>query len=185
MKVRGDAIWIEAGLQRLTEHGRQALTVDGLCRDTGKTKGSFYHHFSGITDFVHRLLLAWQKAHTQDLIDLTEGLAPEQALSRLQALAGNLPFERENAFRSWARHDPDVAGVVTQVDQMRAGYLQRLYQAGGQSPQQAEGRAWLEYATFLGLAQLRGSISKEQIGAVRQQLELGAERHEAERKASP
>ncbi len=164
-------IWLEAGLQLLTEHGRQGLTVERLCRATGKTKGSFYHHFSGTPEFLRRLLEKWQKDHTQDLIAMTERLPPEAALGRLQSLARNLPVERETAFRSWAAQDPEVARLVAEVDGKRAEHLSRVHQAMGCSPTQAETRAWLDYATFLGLAQLRGSLSREQLGSLRRHLE--------------
>jgi len=50
---------IRCGLERLTEGGFTALTVDDVLAATGFTKGSFYHHFGGKEAFAAAVLDAY------------------------------------------------------------------------------------------------------------------------------
>lgn len=145
----------------LADEGHAGLTVERLCQATGKTRGSFYHHFSSTGDFTRQLLQAWRKSHTQDLIDVTAGLAAPDSLRKLRELARRLPLDRESAFRTWASRDPEVARVVSEVDATRVAHLVAVYQAMGQDKDRAESLAWLEYALFIGLAQVKGSLPGE------------------------
>ena len=156
------AVWLEVGLQLLVDEGPKGLTVERLCQSTGKTKGSFYHHFAGVREFEQRLLEYWEQAHTRDLIDLTSQGPPQTALRELRRLALRLPFEREAAFRAWGARNPEAARVVARVDALRVAHLGRFHIDNGQPPDLAEAMAWLEYSLFLGMAQLGDSLPKEQ-----------------------
>ena len=61
-------IWFETGLRLLVAEGPSALTIERLCRETGKTKGSFYHHFSGQEGF-RAGLIDWWKTHRSAAAD--------------------------------------------------------------------------------------------------------------------
>lgn len=161
LSSRGKSVWLETGLNLLASEGPSGLTVERLCQATRKTRGSFYHHFSGIKDFVRQVMEAWRQTHTQDLIDSTANLPPRDSLQKLRELARRLPFDRENAFRTWAARDPEVAGVVKEVDSARVGHLMAVYQAMGQEADKAESLAWIEYALLIGLAQVKGSLTQE------------------------
>ena len=160
MASRSKEFWLETGLESLAQQGPQSLTIESLCRATGKTKGSFYHHFSGAQEFARQVTEFWRQSHTQDLIDLTTGLPPEQALQRLRELAKKLPFARESAFRAWAASDEQAAKAVAEVDSTRVRHLAELYAKLGHDADQAESMAWLEYALSLGLAQLKSSLPR-------------------------
>lgn len=138
----------------LVEAGHAGLTIERLCKATGKTKGSFYHHFANIEAFRHRLLEHWQATHTQELIAATSGEEPTAALRSLARLTAQLPYAREAAFRVWANRDPQAATLVALVDQARVGHVAWLLQRLGHSEAEAHELAWFEYALFVGMAQL-------------------------------
>lgn len=159
--TRGKDGWLEAGLEILGREGHEALTIERLCQTTGKTKGSFYHHFASAGEFARQVMSHWQRTHTQDLIDLTSPTDPEQGLAQLRSLAGRLPTEREAAFRSWAARDPEAARVLAEVDQARVAHLAALHRGRGATDDHALTLAWLEYALSLGLAQLGSTFPRE------------------------
>ena len=164
-------VWLEVGLQLLVDEGPRGLTVERLCQLTGKTKGSFYHHFGGVREFEQRLLEFWEQAHTRDLIELTCQGSPAEALRELRRLALRLPYERETAFRAWGARDPEAARVVARVDALRVSHLARFHTQKGYPAEEAETLAWLEYSVFLGMAQLGDSLPKEQSRLARSLLE--------------
>lgn len=154
--------WLAAGLQRLSQSGPAALTIDGLCQQLKVTKGSFYHHFTGRVDFLHALMHFWREQHTERLIAATEAAAPEERAQVLSQLARGADAGVENAMRGWARQDPAVAEQVAAVDGARVAYLQILI-----APQLPPGRdpalvAKLVYAHFVGVQQLPGLIGAEE-----------------------
>ncbi len=169
MARRGKEQWIEIGLELLVEDGPNALTVDRLCAEVGKTKGSFYHHFDGVSGFRKNLLDYWEKTHTQDLIEQTLDDPLGGAKAHLRRLAGQLNFHQETAFRVWSRCDSEAAGVVARVDLSRVEHLRNLSQQEGRSTEEAESIAWLEYLFYLGLAQVADSISIDKRRDLRQQ----------------
>lgn len=52
--------WLEAGDTLITEQGKQALTIAALCKSLNLSKGSFYHHFKSLEDYLTAL-----EAHLQ------------------------------------------------------------------------------------------------------------------------
>jgi AcrR family transcriptional regulator len=50
------AIWVQHAYRLFAEGGPAALTVEGLAREVGKSKSSFYHHFSDMGIFQDALL---------------------------------------------------------------------------------------------------------------------------------
>src|SRR5579884_2605293 len=51
--------YLECALDVLAESGADGLTIAELCGRLGVTKGSFYHHFAGMGEFVTALLAFW------------------------------------------------------------------------------------------------------------------------------
>lgn len=171
MAIKSD--WMEAGLEILVRSGAQGLTIEALCRQMSKTKGSFYHHFGNREGFLNALLEHWRTTHTQELIDLTPETSSPDALVELHRLAQALPQERELAFRQWAKHSEKAAEVVTEVDRARVSHLENLYLATGRDRESSRTLAWLEYCYFLGAVQLGDTFPKEQRRLSRAYFEKG------------
>lgn len=129
MATRRD--WLDTGLEILAERGARALTVDQLTMRVGLSKGSFYHHFGGIPNYVSALMAHFETEHTARYIQRVEsepGLTAGEKLARLVelAVAQDRGPALEVAVRSWARENPEVAATQTRVDTARIDYLRRL-----------------------------------------------------------
>lgn len=145
--------WLEAGLSILAEHGPGALTVARLCAATGRTKGSFYHHFAGGADaFAEALVEHWRETHTERIIRSIDGLNdPARRRAELDRLATQLHGGVERAMRRWAATDPYACAVLRTVDERRIAYLARVIRdATGAGEQDAAELAQIEYAAFVG-----------------------------------
>lgn len=64
------SVWLQQGYSLFAAHGCSGLKVEVLARNVGKSKSSFYHHFSDVEAFVTLLL----KMHTQRAAELAEQL---------------------------------------------------------------------------------------------------------------
>ncbi|MFI2031118.1 TetR family transcriptional regulator [Streptomyces buecherae] len=129
--MAGKRDWLEAGLAALAADGAGAVTIDRLCGDLGLTKGSFYHHFKGITGFRTELLAHFEAESTTRFIEAVEGVSgPAGAkFARLLDLAladeGDRPG-LEVAVRAWALGDAEARAAQRRIDERRIAYLHEL-----------------------------------------------------------
>lgn len=145
--------WLDLGLVALAEDGPDALTIDGLCRRAGKTKGSFYAHFASHDVFLAALAGHWRQRHTEAVIERVESEgAPEDRMTLLNQIAVRLDARVGHGMRRLAERNADVARVVAEIDERRIGYLMRLHLASGRfSANDARDLALIEHAAFVGL----------------------------------
>jgi AcrR family transcriptional regulator len=147
----GRTEWLDEGLAVLSRQGDQGLTLDRLCRQLHRTKGSFYHHFEDIAAYHQALLEHWRAGHTRALIEATRPLPTAAARhAALDQLAISLDPRVELAMRAWSQTDARAARLVAAVDKERIGYLTELHNQAGFSPSVAEELAIIEYTTFIG-----------------------------------
>ena len=115
----GRKAYFTAAFAILAARGPEALTIAALCTRLRVTKGSFYHHFSGMPDFVDALLHDWEDAF-QAMVDETAGLS--DPVRRLEATARHIlaiPHETESALRAWGFSNPAVGAAVRRMDRAR------------------------------------------------------------------
>lgn len=155
--------WLDLGLQVLAADGPASIRIDTLCARAGRTKGSFYHHFSGRADFVTKLLTHWERKLTQAVIDETEQSAdPVTKLIALNTITNELDFEVEAALRRWAGTDAIVAEAVAAVDKRRVDYVASLLMQAKNIPShQAIDLAVMNYAALIGFHMMYTDISRE------------------------
>ena len=118
-----DSQYFAMAMEILGESGPEGLTIAALCGRLRVTKGSFYHHFGGLGDFVHRFL-AWWAGESVELVRQME--AEDDNRRRLELASEHaLAFrhEAEAAIRAWGRSVPEVAAAVRRVDGVRQDYL--------------------------------------------------------------
>lgn len=121
--------WLDEGLAVLAEHGVRGIRVDRIAARLGLTKGSFHHHFDGITDY-HRSLLARFETDSMNAMhaaaQAVSHLAPEQALMQLPS---NVSFDLriEAAVRGWAFENEEAGVVLARVDTARLEMLIALW----------------------------------------------------------
>lgn len=151
--------WLDLGLKVLAERGPEALTLDRLCAEAGRTRGSFYHHFEDHGAFIEALCGFWRDRFTHALIDRTQAGSPGQRLLDLNALAAGLDPAVELGMRRLACSNRSVGAAVAEVDAERVAYLERLHRDSGRNPDAAAKAARLEYAAFVGGQMLWPALS--------------------------
>ena len=149
-------VWLDEGLKVLSTKGPAALSIDGLCLVTGKTKGSFYHHFGNREQYIAALLDYHEKNTMDEIIAVTdEGSDPAARLKKLTKLTFQISGDLELAIRAWALYDPKVKAYQDRLDRRRLDHLKELHMASGLSPDKAEMKSHRDYSLFIGLQQLR------------------------------
>ena len=146
--------WIERGMAQLAEAGPAGLTVERMCAAAGRTRGSFYHHFSDHDAFIRALMEYWRKRDTEDVIAAADAVEGDRA-AELNALATMLNHRLEGRIRQLAQKDETAAAILASVDEIRVEYLAALYRDSlGVERSQALTLAQLEYASCVGAQML-------------------------------
>ncbi|MEM9598341.1 MAG: TetR/AcrR family transcriptional regulator [Acidobacteriota bacterium] len=157
--------WLDLGLDVLGRHGEAGLTVDALCAGMGKTKGSFYHHFSGRADFVAQLLEHWERAFTRRFIDDLEAL--DDPRERLRALGERTVQEvdlgLERTIRIWADREEAARVTLDRVDRTREGYLREQLTAVSGDPESAGLAARVHLALLVGVQMLYRDLPRDDV----------------------
>jgi len=158
-QFKGDGawLWVEAAYAILVEEGHRGLTIERLTTVTGKTRGSFYHHFGSADGFTARLLDDWREQHTERIARLAAtDLEPSNRRALVHREAIRLDARIDIAIRRWAGADEKVLAACQGVDRRRMDVLVRdivaLAEAKGRvlPPVEVEMLARLEYAAFIG-----------------------------------
>lgn len=153
-----------AGLDLLYHKGEELLTIDSLCKKLKLTKGSFYHHFKNREDFSQRMLIYWEKTFTDDII-VKAGAenSPKKKLETLRALTFGLSKNAEKAIRAWAFRNSKVKKIQERVDRKRISFLKETYSELSKNRRQAEKKARLAYAIFVGVEMILPEWNEKEI----------------------
>jgi AcrR family transcriptional regulator len=163
--------YFDAAFKVLAEDGPDGVTIGALCRELGVTKGSFYHHFSHISEFEDALLAHWASEHATKLIALSESVDDiEERFELLQGIAIGLPHGAEAAIRAWSWSNPRVAAMQRDVDAARLRHLTEASVAIGLEPDRAALMAKLSVSVLIGIQQLVRPAQSETIREVFEEL---------------
>lgn len=144
--------YCEAGLELLARAGHSGLTIAALCERLGVTKGSFYHHFRDMAEYVGVLLEHWEAEHATRLIALSESVSdPEERFDLLQGIAVGLPHGAEAAIRAWSWNSDAVAAAQERVDRARLAHLTRSGIEAGLEPLRAKRMAKISLSVLIGM----------------------------------
>jgi AcrR family transcriptional regulator len=151
--------WVLAALEALGKGGVDAVAVEPVAKQLGVTKGSFYWHFENRAQLLEAALDAWEEQSTTTVITLLDRM-PDPA-TRLRFLFGRVS-EAAIGPRSistihaalGASGDPLVARVLERVANARLAYVARCYVELGFAKEEADERAFLAYAAYLGMTRL-------------------------------
>ncbi len=153
-RLRREAYY-DAAFAVLAERGPGELTIAALCARLLVTKGSFYHHFTDMSEFVDRLLEHWAEEHATRLIALSESVTdPGERFDLLEGIAAGLPHGAEAAIRAWSWSNETVAAAQRAVDAARIDHLTASGQQGGLSPDAARRLATMALSLLIGMQQL-------------------------------
>ena len=135
------------------EGGVAAVRVDPLAKQLGITRGSFYWHFKNRAALLRALLDRWVERETERAIEVNEaagGTAAERLLRLLRTCASD-DGRLEMGVREWAVGDATARETVRRVDDRRVAYMGELAREAGAPRDEAEARARIAYAAWLGL----------------------------------
>jgi len=155
--------WLDLGLRVLAEDGPSALRIDALCTAAGRTKGSYYHHFTARNDFTAELLRHWEQKMTEAVISETERASdPVEKLIALNRITDSLDMGVETALRRWAGTRVAVADAIAKIDKRRIDYVASLLMQAKDIPAtQAIDLAVMNYASLIGTQLMFTPISRE------------------------
>lgn len=157
--------WLHKGLEILSAFDQDKIKILYLCKQMGVTRGSFYHHFESIEDYIGALMGHWTEQNTQRFIQVASSEeGPEAQIKVLNALVLESDLSLEAAIRSWSYYNAQVKGYLEQVDRLRLAFLEKVFSAMGMEAQLAKGLASIEYALLVGVQQLYPQLSPEELG---------------------
>ena len=152
--------WVEQAIDVLAQEGLTGLRVEVLAKRCGVTKGSFYWHFKDRQALLDAVLAHWKAGRIRD-IEKTTAVTPGNERDQLHyaievygASRNRKGMAIELAVRDWARHDPQAAAVVEEVDLYRLECTRKLFVASGMSDAEAKSRSLLLYACVFGLSMM-------------------------------
>lgn len=144
--------WLEEGFKILKEFAQDKLRILYLCQRLQVTRGSFYHHFSSIENYVAALMQRWEKENTRQVIQLTDKKSTSgDRMNVLNELILQQDHAIEAAIRSWGFYHPLVKEYLDRVDQLRLDYLEEIFVEKGYGKKEASIMAELEYALLIGV----------------------------------
>lgn len=150
------ADWTRAATNALAAGGFGDIAVEPIAKQLGVTKGSFYSHFSCRGDLVASVLKHWLTTDTDEVIvSLSETDDPYQRLVRFLEIG----FERDDWGRVFAAlcssaSEPEVQPIMDEVRARRLSLLTSSLRQLGLQRWEAEDRATLIYASYVGFWRL-------------------------------
>lgn len=159
----GKADWLTLGLKQLAASGSRGLGLEALCEASGKTRGSFYHHFPDHSAFILDLMEEWKRKNTLEVADSALKEPPEDQGEQLTVLATALDQDLERAVRQFAQSNETARQVLREVDELRTRFIAQIYKSQGYDPASAVDIARIEYAAFVGTQLVWPDLSQQEI----------------------
>lgn len=148
--------WAQAALDLIAEQGVAAVAVEPLARRLGVTKGSFYWHFPSRDALLVAALERWEKVEQEQVFGQLEAIADPR--ERLRALFNLVAHEYKSHIvyseLLKALDHPAVQPVIGRVSDRRMEYLTASFRQAGLGRTDAQHRARLAYAAYVGFLQL-------------------------------
>ena len=121
--------WMRAARLVLLKRGPHRISVEGLARTLGVTKGSFYWHFRDRGDLLESLLREWEEESALLADAIRDGqsltaIVPEIRRRTLASERGDWPSDA--AVFAWATMDPLVARRVNRAEEERMHLFRTL-----------------------------------------------------------
>lgn len=148
--------WAQAALDLVAEQGVAAVAVEPLARRLGVTKGSFYWHFPSRDALLQAALERWETVEQESVFGSLEVVPdPRERLRQLFLLVAH--EAKSHIIYSEllkALDHPAVQPVIQRVSQRRMDYLVASFRQAGLGRTDAQHRARLAYAAYVGFLQL-------------------------------
>ncbi|HEY9400772.1 MAG TPA: TetR/AcrR family transcriptional regulator [Luteimonas sp.] len=148
--------WAQGALDLIAEHGVAAVAVEPLARRLGVTKGSFYWHFPSRDALLQAALERWEQVEQDTVFGSVEAVSDPR--ERLRALFLVVAHEAKShviySELLKALDHPTVRPVIDRVSGRRLDYLTASLRQAGMGRVDAQHRARLAYAAYVGFLQL-------------------------------
>jgi AcrR family transcriptional regulator len=158
--------WIIEATRALAQGGVEAISVEGIARLLGASKGSFYWHFADRPALLMAVFDLWEREGTADLIERAKAISdPVEGLRRLardtlDAESNGVDVARtEAAIRSWAARDPAIGMRFAHVEDRRTAFLAAQVEALGYDAATALQLSKMMHLIVIGLFAARASGS--------------------------
>lgn len=148
--------WAQAALDLIAEEGVAAVAVEPLARRLKVTKGSFYWHFPSREALLKAALERWESVEQENVFGTLEAVSDprERLRSLFQLVAHEVKSHVIYAELLKAMDHPVVQPVMQRVSERRLDYLTASFRQAGMARVEAQQRARLTYAAYLGFLQL-------------------------------
>jgi AcrR family transcriptional regulator len=148
--------WARAALDLIAEEGVAAVAVEPLARRLGVTKGSFYWHFPSREALLKAALERWEQIELEEVFTQIEAIAdPGERMRELfRRTAHEVKSHVIYSELLKALDHPVVQPVMQRVSKRRLDYLMLAFRQLGMGRAEAQHRARLTYAAYVGFLQL-------------------------------
>ena len=148
--------WAREALEQIAEAGVASVAVEPLARRLGVTKGSFYWHFPSRDALLQAALDRWETHEQEEVFGQLERIDnPAQRLGALfKVVANEVQSHVIYSELLKALDHPSVQPVIGRVSKRRMDYLTAAFRAAGLDATDAQHRARLAYAAYVGFLQL-------------------------------
>ncbi len=157
--------WAQAALDLIAEQGVAAVAVEPLARRLGVTKGSFYWHFPSRDALLQAALERWEAVEQERVFGSLEAVSDPR--ERLRALFRVVAHEfKSHVIYSEllkALDHPAVSPVIGRVSERRFDYLTASFRQAGLGRTDAQHRARLAYAAYVGFLQLNMQLQQQRL----------------------
>jgi AcrR family transcriptional regulator len=157
--------WAREALDQIAEQGVASVAVEPLARRLGVTKGSFYWHFPSRDALLQAALERWESMEQETVFGTLEAVTDPR--DRLRALFRVVAHEvKSHVIYSEllkALDHPTVQPVIDRVSQRRLDYLTVSFRQAGMGRADAQHRARLAYAAYVGFLQLNLQLQQSKL----------------------
>ena len=159
--------WLIEGIKILSEFGQDKIKILYLCERLQVTRGSFYHHFESIDDYIKELMLYWEADQTEAFIaSANEGTSAEERLEILNQKVIVANHKIEAAIRSWSFYNPTVKEILKKIDGKRLAYLEDILKSLTPNATMAKHMAMIDYSILVGMQQINPEIEESELRAM-------------------
>jgi len=157
--------YFNAAFRILATDGFSNLTAEALCAELDVTRGSFYHHFSGMPEFVEALMQAWEQTVAEILAGWV-AMDPIEAVGNVVTVLARWPFQAEAALRAWGWSNPGVAETVRRWDLSWEAANRAWLENVIDDPERCRVLAHMSHAVVVGMMSLQRPVDVNLVMAV-------------------
>lgn len=139
--------WLDEGQALLRDNGIDGVSIRTLTVALGVSKGSFYHHFQDLDDYLDALADYFSNEQMIAYFEQAQRQATDDPLTRMTELA-KIVLKNDGrklmvAMRAWAKSNRAAAVSVRKLDKASMEFLTDVFSDLGFAPKDARLRAYL------------------------------------------